>query len=190
MAIENGIADVEHPGGAAIIDRDDIGNGVEPFGADGSADDNGDGTPDSPRNPAAAIKRGRGRPRKDGSAGSAAAGHEGKGSGEKVGKKPTKLDLDLFAKQLVGWHAMAARFFKNPLLEISQDEAVTLAAALKDIMALHSINVSPSTLAYIKFVGAIGMIYGPRIALMQAAKSAAKKEAQNTFDASTGQPVR
>lgn len=85
---------------------------------------------------------------------------------------------------------MAARFFKNPLLEISQDEAVTLAAALKDIMALHSINVSPSTLAYIKFVGAIGMIYGPRIALIQAAKAAAKKEAQNTFDASTGQPVR
>lgn len=84
---------------------------------------------------------------------------------------------------------MAARFFKNPLLEISQDEAVTLAAALKDIMALHSINVSPSTLAYIKFIGAIGMIYGPRIALIQAAKAAEKKAKQpQTFD-TAGNPV-
>lgn len=85
---------------------------------------------------------------------------------------------------------MAAKLLKNPLLEITENEAMTLAAALQDVMALHSINISPSMLAYLKLVGAVGMIYGPRIALYQAAMAAQKKAQQSTFDAATGQPVR
>lgn len=85
---------------------------------------------------------------------------------------------------------MAARLFKNPMLEISESEATTLAAALQDVMALHSINVSPSTLAYIKLIGAVGMIYGPRIAIYQAAVAAQKKaNANGTVFDQQGQAV-
>lgn len=189
MANEDRSGDIEHPGGAAIADRIDSGDGIEPFPTDGIVD--GDGTPDNPRDPAAATgKRGRGRPRKDGGTASSTSGHQGTGSGEKVGKKPTKLDVDLFARQLKGWHLMAAQFFKNPLLAIEDGEALSLAAALKDVMALHSINVSPSTLAYLKLIGAVGMIYGPRVGLMMAAMKAEKAQKKNVFDAATGHPVQ
>lgn len=70
---------------------------------------------------------------------------------------------------------MAARLLKNPLVEITDKEAVTLAAALKDVMALHSINVSPSTLAYVKLLGAAAMIYGPRVGFYAAAVKAEKE---------------
>lgn len=188
MANENGSDVSEHPGGSEIADRNDPGNGNEPFAVDGIVD--GDGSFANPRDPAASVepaKRGRGRPRKHADAGT--GGETRAESGEKQ-KRPSKLDLDLFASQLQGFHLMAAQLLKNPLLEITDKEAKQLASALKDIMAVHSINVSPSTLAYAKLIGAVGMIYGPRVAMMTAAKAAERKAKENAtvFD-QHGKPV-
>jgi len=85
---------------------------------------------------------------------------------------------------------MAAQLFKNPTIEITDKEAKSLASALKDVMAVHSINVSPSTLAYVKLIAAVGAIYGPRVALYSAAKAAEKAAMKNAtvFD-QQGRPV-
>lgn len=64
-------------------------------------------------------------------------------------------------------HKLAAMFFKSPFIEISLDEAKKLAHAAKNVLALHNINVSPATLAYIQLVGVLAAIYGPRFAMYQ-----------------------
>ena len=122
------------------------------------------GEPGSPRNPAE-FKRGRGRPRKDGSSAgsdSPGASSAGQSTAKSTGKGGAKLDVDLFAKQLVGWHAMLALATKNPIWIISEGEAKSLASALKDVMMMHSINIDPRTLAYVKLLGVIAMLYGPK----------------------------
>lgn len=168
--------------GAPIIDRATLaGNGTD---GDFSGSD-GDGTPDNPRDPGAAVKRGRGRPRKDGSLGAdSGTGHEkGTRSGESGPKKSTQLDIKLFGSQLVGFHLIVAKLTKNPLFEISQNEGESLAQAIKDVMVFHHINISPSTIAYIKLIGALIAVYAPRVALTMAAMKAQRESNLNTVDA-------
>lgn len=144
------------------------------------------GEPGSPTNPLA-FKRGRGRPRKDGSAAgstnaSGATGPE-QSAGKVGGKKSTQLDVELFAKQLQGGHMLVATLTKNPIWMIDGDEAKMLAKALLDVMAQHSISIDPKNLAYIKLLGAILMIHGGRLLAMQMKAAKEKKaEADRTVD--------
>lgn len=181
MAATNGSDAGSDSGGAALPDNPNI--------LDGGIDEqlpliDGDGTPGNPRDPAASVKRGRGRPRKDGSNGTD-AGTRSNGNpsgGESFGKKPTKLDVELFATQIVGAHAILANLTKNPLLNISQKEAESLALAIKNLLVFHKISLSPSTVAYIQFIGACLAIYGPRLMIIVAAKKAQKDQEKNTFE--------
>jgi hypothetical protein len=81
-----------------------------------------------------------------------------------------------FALQLQGVHKLAALALKNPLLEISKDEAEKLATAMIGVMKYHSINVSPGTLAWIQLAGVSAAVYGPRVAISMAARKTAKSE--------------
>jgi hypothetical protein len=74
-------------------------------------------------------------------------------------------------------------------VEISQQEAESLALALKNVMAHHSINIAPATLAYIQLVGVCLALYGPRIAIIMAAKRAEREANMKTFNAD-GTPVQ
>lgn len=94
----------------------------------------------------------------------------------------------MFARQIVGAHMMLARLLKNPLLEISQQEAESLTVALKNVMVHHNINISPQTVAYIQFIGVCLAIYGPRLAIIMAAKKAEREANMQTFNAD-GSPV-
>lgn len=189
MATGNGSSASATSDGAAIPDN----TNVVDRGNDGDIPiSDGDGTPGSPRDPAVAVKRGRGRPRKDGSDGADRnnASEKGSGTGQAKSQGRKALDVDLFASQLVGVHKMLAAITKNPLWEISDKEAKTLAEALKNIMAFHSINIAPQYLAYFQLMAAVATIYGPRLALVMAANKAEREAKRNTFDAATGQPVQ
>lgn len=94
------------------------------------------------------------------------------------------MDVTLFATQLQAAHGMLALWTKNPLLAITEKEAQALAKALIDVMAFHSIEINPATLAYVKLIGAIAMIYGSRFLMMQKMK---RDEAARTFE--NGAPV-
>lgn len=58
-------------------------------------------------------------------------------------------------------------FFKNELFNITNDEAKKLAQATKNVLALHNLNVSPSTMAYVQLIGVSLAIYAPRFAMYQ-----------------------
>lgn len=135
------------------------------------------GEPGSPSNPAA-FKRGRGRPPGSGRK-SAESGGNGEQEGKIGGKKSTKLDVEVFATQLVGAHKMLALVTKNALWIISEKEALALATAMLDVMKYHAINIDPANLAYLKLMGVILMVHGTRLFTIMQMK---KKEAERTVD--------
>lgn len=137
----------------------------------------GNGEPGSPSDPLAHVKRGRGRPRKDASSSGTTGG--GQQAGKSGGTKAKPLDVTLFAAQLMGAHQMIALVTKNPIWIISEKEASALAKALVDVMAYHSIDINPATLAYVKLIGAIAMIHGSRFMMLQKQK---RDEAARTVD--------
>ena len=185
MATENG------SGSDPTID------GSEPFnGNDVVAGDNVDSGPQRTDNgaidPASLVKRGRGRPRKDGTGGT--PGNDSTKSGQESGAKsgPQKsaanLDVEIFATQLMGFHMILVKLTKNPIWEISKDEAIKLAKSVKEVMALHQIKIPAKYMVYGNLF-AVGMaIYGPRLAILAMQQKAASDAAKNTFN-TDGTPV-
>lgn len=97
------------------------------------------------------------------------------------------LDVDLFATQLAGVHKMLALFLKEETFIIKDDEAKKLAQALKNVMALHSLNISPSAVAYIQLLGICAAIYGPRFMALKF--KAELKRAQSKAGQAPSQPA-
>lgn len=188
MAITNGSGASATSDGAAIPDNTNV---IDDGTAINVPVSDGDGSAGNPRDPVAAVKRGRGRPRKDGSNGTdTGTGGEKTSSGSQAKPKGgAKLDVDVFTTQLIGAHKILAAFTKNPMWEISDKEARTLAESLKNIMQYHSISIDPKKLVWIQFAFVVLGIYGPRLGIMLAAKKAEREANKNTFDAGTGQPV-
>lgn len=173
MAVTNDDAVVSDARSGGVID------GTEPSDG-GSAD-----TSISGANPADGIpvKRGRGRPRKDGGAGSSgsASGDGGRKESPRASGPKASLDVDLFAQQLVGMHMIAAKLLNAPELMIGPDEAKNLAKAIQNIMKHYSINVSPKTIAMMQFMGVAAAIYAPRAIMIANRKGheAQHKKQQN-----------
>lgn len=188
MATTNGSDPTGTANGADLVDNASL-------LADGNGGDipvsDGDGSPGNPRDPAATVKRGRGRPRKDGGNGpdTGTGSEKSSGGNQAKPKSNAKLDVDLFTSQLVGVHKMLAAVTKNPLWEISDKEARSLAESLKNIMQYHSISIDPAKLVWIQFLFICAGIYGPRVAIILAANKAERDANKNTFDAASGQPV-
>lgn len=157
----------------------DIANGVDGNAAANSvANEHAVGSDGGAVDPSSFVRTGRGRHPKDcicercnakrtGGGFSTTANAGQKSGAGKTGAAAKVLDVDTLAMQLVGVHKMLAMFAKNPLLEITQDEAKKLATASKQVMALHSINLNPSTVAYLQLLGVCVAIYGPRFAIYQ-----------------------
>lgn len=138
------------------------------------------------------LKRGRGRPRKDGGAGS--SGNPAGDGGRKEGPRasgPKALDVDLFAQQLMGMHLIAAKLLRAPELIIGPDEAKNLAKAVQNLMKHYSINVSPKTVALMQLAGVAAAVYAPRaimIANRKGKEAQHKKQAQNPMSGFTPSP--
>lgn len=132
--------------------------------------------------PTSFTKRGRGRPRKSADGSTDATGSAGQQAGKSKSQASKKLDVGLFARQIVGAHQMLAVITKNPIWAIDDKAAEALANALMDVMSHHSINVNPATLAYMKLIGIAAAIYGPKIMVVKMQNDQKKKEAANTID--------
>lgn len=178
----------EQNGGGAT---DPAGLASENDGGDGGALPGGVGAAD----PSQYVRTGRGRHPNDcpcerclaKRSGASITSSAGRTSAGKISAKDKGLDLEGFALQIVGVHKLAAMFFKNELFAISNDEAKKLAHATKNVLALHNLNVSPSTLAYLQLIGVCIAIYGPRFAIYQqmAKLEKAKRDEENRIAKAT-----
>lgn len=159
---------------------------------DGDSDGaNGNLAPDNgAADPAAGIapKRGRGRPRKSDTG--TLNGNAERNARSTGTPKAAQLDLDSLAMQLIAGHAIAAKLMKAPELMIGQDEAKSLAKAIKQILAQYPVNISPKAMAFYQLMAAASVIYVPRmvgIAARKAKEASAKKQAQNMMPVITPQ---
>ena len=85
--------------------------------------------------------------------------------------------------QLMAGHAIAAKVLRAPELMLSMDEAKSLAKAIKKILALYPVNISPKAMAFYQLMAAASMIYVPRLLMITARKSkeaATKKQQRPT----------
>lgn len=194
MATADGATNDGNVGGAAIHDATDPANGVYGGNAGDSVDSTSTGgpaDPNAPANPLDAVKRGRGRPRKDGSTGGAnSSGPRGESEGAKTGRPAgAKLDLGVFATQIYGAHVMFAMVTKCPEFVISEDAAKKLAISLQAVMAQYKITINPKAMAFAQLLATAAAIYGPimiKIAVRKKNEKAAKE--QGTFNVD-GSPV-
>lgn len=111
----------------------------------------------------------------------AAKSDESSGSGGGGVKKPANqsgknLAVNTLADQLFGGHKILAMITKQPLLEISETEAKTLAAAIKNVAQYHSIKIDPKYAAYGQLLVGCAAVYGPKIYLISKLPRAPKKE--------------
>lgn len=157
---EAGIADTE-PG--VIINAGDViespdADGVDAIPTVNPADLAGDPDTDSGNQ-----KRGRGRP---------------KGSRNTSGTKQDKETASDLGSILLGLHAMGAAFLKVEELELDEEEATKLGAAINRVNKLYGeIVLSPEQRAWLGLVMCCGTIYGPRFMAyrMRQKKEAAKQ---------------
>ena len=170
---------------------DYLGTGPEPVTVDGQGDtangsdgavnpaslgnfnggsNSGDGGSSQP------VKRGRGRPRKDGSApGSPRAS----GSGSASKKTKDNPDLSFLQGFLVTGHEFAAYKTGIQELRISQAEAKALTDASSELAGYYGVAISGQTSAWMNFMSAIGQVYGTRaIAIIANSKAQAKEQRQ------------
>lgn len=179
--------------------NDAVIDGAEPFnpnGDDVGGSGNGASGSDAGIDPttlvaADAPKRGRGRPRKDGStnAGGGETAQGGKSGGQTGGQSSSSnLDVEIFATQLQGFHAILAKLSKNDLWNITKDEAVKLAKSIKEVMKLHKITIPSKYMVYGNLFAVSMAIYGPRLAIMAIQQKAKKDADANTFN-TDGSPV-
>lgn len=115
-----------------------------------------------------APKRGRGRPSKAEqqlreSVGAAPTGDTS--SGAKRGPKPKggKSDPGVLAKSLMGIHTVVAMVTGIPEAQLKEEEAQALAEGVCAVCEEYGLAIDGKTGATMQLVGALGMIYGPRI---------------------------
>ena len=85
-------------------------------------------------------------------------------------------DTDDLARQLQGWHAIAAQIAKTPELAIDSGEAKMLAQAVVNVAKEYDLTVSGKTAAWVGLIATAGAVYAPR-AIMLAPKLKAQKKA-------------
>lgn len=147
---------------------DGNGGAVDPatLGAFAGSNDGGSSAP---------VKRGRGRPRKDGSAPGTPRTGTSSGSSSKKKDNP---DLSFLQGILVTGHEFAA--FKTGIneLRISQAEAKQLTDASQELAGYYGVAISGQTSAWMNFMSAIGQVYGTRAIAIIANQKAKPQEAK------------
>lgn len=132
----------------------------------GSAPSTGD-TPEyvPPEQPA--VKRGRGRPRKDGST---AAPRE---------KEARNLNVNGIEKILFSIHLIAAKGLDVPELLLDDKEAKELAEAIRKVNQHYAVMLTPKQEAMLELISVAGSIYMPRGIAFYLRKSAEAKPVRN-----------
>lgn len=85
------------------------------------------------------------------------------------------VDVETFARQLVGIHQMIAKLPGMAAFEISADEAAMLAPAMTQCSEEYGVSVSPKTAATFQLVAVGFMVYAPRIGMTIATIKQSKK---------------
>lgn len=127
-------------------------------------------------------KRGRGRPRKDGSSGGSSSGNAS-GSGDnrtKAGNKRRSRKAENSAALDVGTISLVLTFIsgavaaraKEPTLKLDDAEAAQVAQATANVAAFYDIPVSPVTQAWLALGMTVGSIYAGKIAAIKMRQSA------------------
>lgn len=73
---------------------------------------------------------------------------------------------------------MLALFLKNPIWQISADDSKKLAVSIKNVAQYHSVSIDPKYAAYASLAVTAFSIYAPRLAIINAQRKEAKKEAE------------
>lgn len=89
-------------------------------------------------------------------------------------KSYTTADIGAMAKQLVGLHQIGAMMTGIPEIQISEQEAAALSAAIVNISEQYDLAIDGKTGALIQILGTAAMIYVPRISLINARAKANK----------------
>jgi hypothetical protein len=137
-------------------------------------------------------RRGPGRPRKSDAAGSGAVdigtlnGSDGDGGNAATGrtraspgtgKKKAAYSIGGIETTLLSVHTMLAGFLGNPTLAIDPKEARLLAEGIVAVQNQYpNILMSDKQQAWFLLGGAMATVYGPRLFVMKAQMSAAKKK--------------
>lgn len=84
---------------------------------------------------------------------------------------------------------MIAKFTRADIMRVDHDESKMLAQAMADVASQYdAIAMSPKAQAWVAFAGTLGVVYGPRIAVLVMPKKASvhpiAQQATGTFDAS------
>lgn len=116
----------------------------------------------------APVKRGRGRPRKDGS---------NTAPGPKKSKARVAQDTEELGTQIVGLHKLAALVTGLPELEISPIEGQMLAGGINAVCQEYGLSLSGKTGAMVQLIGAMGVVYMPRLVVIKKRMDAEKARA-------------
>ena len=114
-----------------------------------------------------AEKRGRGRPRKEGSG-------KAKEKREDVAVK-APLDFSNFGAILFSIHEMLAAVTSLPEMRINEDESKRLGEAAANVAKLYDMRVNQKALAWTQLSVCAIMVYGPRIYMIADRKKAERK---------------
>lgn len=76
------------------------------------------------------------------------------------------VDKSALAKQLLFAHAVAAQITKIPDIAIDSGEADILSGAITNLMIEYDIALSGKTAAMMGMLGAVAIVYGPRVVLI------------------------
>lgn len=175
------------------VDGDAV-TGVDGGGGDAALSGIGDAPPVAPR--------GRGRSRKDkgtgdgtddtiraaepsigGGSGDYSGGtraNTGSGANGKRGRKSQKARGLGLGSQIQGAHKLLGLLPGVPsdLVEISDQEAEALGEAVQDVLSHYDMTVNPVWAAWINLAAIVGVIYGPKIVMLQKMSASQKLQKQ------------
>lgn len=75
-----------------------------------------------------------------------------------------------------------------PELEISKDESKAMAEAIAEVASHYNATLDPKVMAWVGFAGAMGAVYGPRVAAIRLRKSMEKSNGKNPNNLSVIKP--
>lgn len=106
------------------------------------------------------------------------------GSRNKETAKP--LDINGVEFILLSSHDMLAAMMKAPAIALDKEEANNLARSISNVARHYDIVATEKTLDWTALFMALGMIYGPRIAMLTMRKKKSKEEAQTEVHPTVG----
>jgi len=120
-------------------------------------------------NPAAPSKR-RGRP---------PGSKTGSRTTRTAQKIPVTLKLDKLADMLVKIHTGLAVVTKSPEMLIDKSEATDVVNSGTELLEFYDLNPDPKTVAWLNFLGTMGMVYGTRVMAISNRPKEVKKPVEN-----------